>query len=119
MPKRAKTNAGMKTLEPGEIRLVRRFRTAVLSHPRLSAVERLFCLLHRHEDRLARRRLIRHYLPTAFKLAMKTEGGDLIRRIEIANHAVVECIDRDVLRPADDLDHMVETRILETLRNLA
>ncbi len=103
-------------LEPAERRLIGRYGRLVGSRARLTESEKIHALHARFEDPSSRRALIHHYLPLSYRLARRIRKGSLLRRIEAGNRAVIECIDRDFLRPEDDMDYQVARRIREAIR---
>jgi len=103
-------------LEPSEKKLIRRYRRAVYARPLLSALEKLYCLKRRREDPQARRLLVHHYLPLAYRIARQVKGGSLLQKIETGNRAIMESLDHLDLRPEDDLDFLISRQIHSALK---
>jgi len=107
----------VEVLEPAEKVLIRRYRDVVYSRQRLSASEKLFCLLHLHEDPHARRNLIRHYLPLAYHWARRVKGGTFMKKIETGNRVIIENLEHDRLRPEDDMDFFLSRQVRKAIQS--
>lgn len=105
------------TLEPSERHILESY-IRIIRRSRPLTETRKIQLFHRLNAAKARRRLIQHYLPLVLELASLDKKGDLARKIQVGNQALIEWLRKGDCRPLDDVDYMIRHRVMDALKVL-
>lgn len=106
----------LKGLEPGEKVILSEYCRVLRGRKPLTETVKLK-LLRNLGDSASRQRLLLHYLPWVVRRVLdENEPNSLMRRIEIGNKALIDCLRQD-MTPYDDVDYFIGKAIDESYSN--